>query len=763
MSEASISSKRIKVAISGVVQGVGFRPFVYQSALKHSLCGYVLNNGFGVIIEAQGQARDVDAFVASLQIAPPPLSKIDTFEVYELPLVSSDSFVIIDSKNSDVTTMVSADISMCEDCRAEMQDVNNRRYRYPFINCTNCGPRYTIINTLPYDRKNTSMQKFAMCEDCKREYENPLSRRFHAQPISCYACGPKFFLATPTEPKSAQGDEALALFVAFLHAGETLAIKGIGGFHILCDATNEKAVATLRANKRRPTKPLAVMFKDIQAIKKVCILSEDEKRLILSKERPIVLVTKRDGTNIAPSVAPNIDRIGVFLPYTPLHELLLDELDCPLVATSANLSDAPIITEEKELFEKLPHVVTSALTNDRDILNACDDSVVMQVANSVVTLRLSRGYAPKSFCTSKRSAKKILALGGNQKSTMTLAFDNHLILSPHIGDLNSLEAFEYFLRTLQTFKRFYNFEPEVIVCDKHPNYETTKWARAYAAQHPHIELLEVQHHYAHAMACMAEYDLDEEVLAFCFDGTGYGDEGTLWGGEVLLSSALGYERLYHLQEFSLLGAEKAVREPRRVALALLFEVYSLEAILAMSHPLIDSFTEVEIRNYHGMYTKNLNAPRSSSVGRLFDGVYALSGYLEPLGYEGESGLILERDAQHVATQESYSYKINGQIIEFTEMLHAMIAEQEPHAMACKFINTLVNIIVDISLRHAGKSVILSGGVFQNKVLLQRIVMALETKEIRYYIQSQTPINDGGISLGQAYYALNKHHIKDTNG
>jgi hydrogenase maturation protein HypF len=345
---------------------------------------------------------------------------------------------------------------------------------------------------------------------------------------------------------------------------------------------------------------------------------------------------------------------------------------------------------------------------------------------------------------------------------MTLAFDNHLILSPHIGDLNSLDAFEYFLRTLQTFKRFYNFEPEVIVCDKHPEYETTKWAKAYVAQHPHIELLEVGHHYAHAMACMAEYDLDEEVVAFCFDGTGYGDNGTLWGGEVLLARASGYERLYHLQEFSLLGAEKAVREPRRVALALLFESYTLEAILAMSHPLVASFTEVEIRNYHGMYTKKLNAPRSSSVGRLFDGVYALSGYLEPLGYEGESGLILERDAQLVATQECYNYKINGQIIEFTEMLHAMMVEKEPHAMACKFINTLVNIIVDISLQHAGKSVVLSGGVFQNKVLLYRVMAALEAKSIKYFVQSQTPINDGGISLGQAYYALQKYQIKDSN-
>jgi hydrogenase maturation protein HypF len=659
--------------------------------------------------------------------------------------------------------MVSADISMCEDCRAEMHDVNNRRYRYPFINCTNCGPRYTIINTLPYDRKNTSMQKFTMCEDCKKEYEEPLSRRFHAQPISCHACGPKLFVATPSERKNVQTEEALALCSASLSAGQSIVIKGIGGFHIVCDATNEEAVATLRANKRRPTKPLAVMFKDIQAIKEVCFVSEDEERLLLSKERPIVLVTKKDGANIAPSVAPNIDRIGVFLPYAPLHELLLNALNFPIVATSANLSDAPIITDEKELFAKLSHVLTFALTNDREILNACDDSVVMDVSGAEVMLRLSRGYAPKSFYSRKRSRKKILALGGNQKSTITLAFDNHLILSPHIGDLNSLDAFEYFLRTLQTFKRFYNFEPEVIVCDKHPNYETTKWARAYVAQHPHIELLEVQHHYAHAMACMAEYDLDAEFVAFCFDGTGYGDTQTLWGGEVLLANADGYERLYHLQEFSLLGADKAIKEPRRTALALLFEVYSLETILVMQHPLVASFTEVEIRNYHSMYTKNLNAPRSSSVGRLFDGVYALCGYLDALGYEGESGLILERDAQHATTQECYNYKINGQIIEFSEMLHAMMQEKEPHAMACKFINTLVAIMVDISLQHANKSVILSGGVFQNKVLLQRAKSAFEAKGIKYFIQSQTPINDGGISLGQAYYALNKHHIKDTNG
>lgn len=755
-----ISNKRVKIEISGLVQGVGFRPFVYQLAVQHSLKGYVLNNGKGVVIELEGEKPQFDAFLSSMKTTLPTLARIDTLQMTEIPVQNSSTFSIIKSSNTDVKTMVSADISMCPDCKKEMNDPKNRRYKYPFINCTNCGPRYTIINALPYDRKNTSMQNFEMCDACKKEYKDPLNRRFHAQPISCYDCGPKLSFSQLTQEQIAKDEDLIEIFSQYIMQGRIVALKGIGGFHIVCDATNEEAVETLRINKQRPTKPLAVMFKDITAIKKMCNINKKEEALILSKERPIVLVNKKKISKIAKSIAPNIDKIGVFLPYAPLHELLLNRLDCPIVATSANLSDEPIIRDEKELFQKLPFIVKDALSNDREIINACDDSVVMSVEDTSIMLRLSRGYAPKSFYTPKTATKKVLALGANQKSTITLAFENNIIVSPHIGDLNSLDAFEYFIRTLDTFKRFYDFEPDVIVCDKHPGYETTKWAKEYAATNKNVELIEVQHHYAHALSCMAEYHLDEEVLAFCFDGTGYGDDGTLWGGEVLRATPRFYERAYHVKEFSLIGGEKAIKEPRRVALSLLVEYFTKKEILAMDNPLVNSFTQEEFNTFYLMYEKGINSPQSSSVGRLFDGVYALSGHLQSLGYEGESGLIMETSAQKQTTSKSYSFTIEKGIITIKKMLVEILKEKDKNIIASKFINTIAKIIVSISMKHPDLPVVLSGGVFQNRVLLQNVIRAFKKNDIRYYIQSAVPINDGGISLGQAYYALNIKKGKD---
>ena len=745
--------KRLKLEISGIVQGVGFRPFIYQLALKNFLKGFVLNNGKGVVLEIEGESSNIERFLSTLELMPPTLSRIDTIVSQEIDIENTQIFSIIESTNTNAITMVSPDISMCDDCKNEMNDPNDRRYKYPFINCTNCGPRYTIINSLPYDRKHTSMEKFEMCSECREEYENPLNRRFHAQPISCYNCGPKLVFSHLNTDEIAKDKNLVDSLVSYINDGKTVALKGIGGFHLICDATNKNAVAELRLNKRRPTKPLAVMFKDINEIKEECSLSKKDEELILSKERPIVIVSKKKNSSLSPSIAPNIDRLGVFLPYTPLHELLLNRLNIPLVATSANLSGEPIIRDEKELFEKLPLVVQDALNNDREILNACDDSVAFNIADETIILRLSRGYAPKSFYTDKTNSKKILALGANQKSTITLAFDSHIILSPHIGDLNSLGAFEYFLRTLETFKRFYDFEPDVIVCDMHPKYETTAWAKAYVSQHDHIELVEVQHHYAHALACMAEYELDEEVLAFCLDGTGYGDDSTLWGGEVLKLTPKTYERTHHLQNFKLLGGEKAVKEPRRVALALLFECFSYEEIREVDNDLVNSFNQKELHNYYLMYEKGLNSPHSSSIGRLFDGIYALIGYLQDLAYEGESGLILERDALEYSCDESYTYKINNGVIEFKDMLVEILKEEDKTQIASKFINTLTQIILEISKKYSELPVILSGGVFQNKTLLEKVIKAFKENDIKYYIQNQTPINDGGISFGQAYHAL----------
>jgi len=759
----SISKKRLKIEVSGIVQGVGFRPFIYQIAQENSLCGFVLNNGEGVVIEIEGTPKNRGAFLDALTHKRPVLSRVDTFTTVEIPIQHSDEFTILQSGSTHVNTMVSADISLCEDCKREMQDPKNRRFGYPFINCTNCGPRYTIINTLPYDRKNSSMHKFTMCDECREEYEDPANRRFHAQPISCYNCGPKLSYVQSSKVNFDESERLIYTLCESIKQGSVVALKGVGGFHIVCDATNEGAIIKLRENKRRPTKPFAVMFKNIDEVQKFCDITEKERELILSKERPIVLVRKKEYSSIAQGVAPNIDILGVFLPYTPLHELLLSQLDSPIVATSANLSDEPIIKDDEELFKKLPNVIESALSNEREILNACDDSVVMCVEDEIIILRLSRGYAPKSFYTNKTKSKKILALGANQKNTLALAFDNHIIISPHIGDLNSLEAFEYFLRTLETFKRFYDFEPDVIVCDKHPAYETTKWAKRYVEKNQSIELVEVQHHFAHALACMSEYELEGEALAFCFDGTGYGvGENTLWGGEVLRVTPRSYKREYHLQTFSLLGGDKAVREPRRIALAFLFESFSFDELTEMTHPLVGSFTQSELQNYYTMHQRAINSPKSSSMGRLFDAVYALDGNFQELGYEGESGLILERESHEHPSQESYTYSLKEETIEFKEMIKEMLQEKNETHIASKFLNTIVKMIVEISKKYSHLPVILSGGVFQNKTLLRKTIQAFKANGIKYYIQSQTPINDGGISFGQLYYALHRNTTGSDN-
>jgi len=495
------------------------------------------------------------------------------------------------------------------------------------------------------------------------------------------------------------------------------------------------------------------MFPSLEMVRAAADIGEADERLTRSKERPIVIVGKKTA-DVAPpvhfeSVAPGIDRIGVFLPYTPLHVLLLEQLGRPVVATSANRSEEPIITDAEELKRKLGHVVDAILDHDRAIVNACDDSVVTDAAGRTLMLRMARGYAPRSLPQEGVAGEKILALGGHQKSTIALAFGRHMILSPHIGDLGSIDAFDYFERTLETFKRVYGFEPDRIVCDKHPGYETTKWALRQS-----VPVVQVQHHYAHALACMAEYGLDEPVLAFCFDGTGYGDDGMLWGGEVLLANTQTYERIAHLRPFRLLGGEKAVREPRRVALSLLFECYSLDEVLAMESPTVGSFDPAEVKTLHTMWQRGLNAPQTSSIGRLFDAVASLSGVAQTLGYEGESGLLLESQAK-TDLQTGYGFTLHGGMIDWEPMLRAIVDEPSAARASAGLHKALADIIAAIALEHKGKPVVLSGGVFQNRLLVELASERLASEGVRCYIPSAVPVNDGGVALGQLYYALHK--------
>ncbi|WP_297440372.1 carbamoyltransferase HypF [Sulfurimonas sp.] len=749
------SSCRVKIEIRGIVQGVGFRPFIYKLASKHRLSGFIFNNGSGVVIEVEGRSVAIELFLEDVTLLSPPLSRIDFIGKEKIDSQGSISFEIRESVSNGMSTsiMLPADLSLCKECLEEFNDPQNRRYEYPFINCTNCGPRYTIIKNLPYDRKNTSMNKFVMCKECKEEYNNPNNRRYHAEPISCYKCGPKLQLLEPNGTVQVNEKEAFTSLCDLIRSGEIVAIKGLGGFHIVCDARNEKSVSLLRLKKHRPSKPLAVMFQNISAIKSVASLTLEDEKLILSQERPIVIVQKKLNSSLADSIAPNIDRIGVFLPYTPLHALLLKNLDFPIVATSANISDEPMIRDAKELLNKLPFVIHSVLTHDREIINACDDSVVQDVNASLVMLRMARGFAPQSFFMQNKSKKKILALGANQKATIALAFNNNIVLSPHIGDLNSIGAVEYFSRTVETLKRVYNFEPEIIVCDKHPKYETTLWAKEYIKNHTGVELLQVQHHYAHALACMAEYSLDEKVLAFCFDGTGYGDDASIWGGEVFVADKVNYKRVYHFKNFALLGGEKAVREPRRVALSLLFEYFTLDEIFMMKSELITSFKKSELKTFYQMHQREINSPKCSSVGRLFDAVYALSGHLKMLAYEGEGGLVLESLSALSKSKEVYSYSFQGSVIEYQEMICQILQESNKAEIAKKFINTITKIIIDITMKYPDLPVVLSGGVFQNKLLVSQVIEELKIRKRKYFIQSKTPVNDGGISLGQVYHAI----------
>ena len=580
----------------------------------------------------------------------------------------------------------------------------------------------------------------------RSEYEDPVNRRYHAQPISCHECGPGTFYVEAGA--RVEGEGALQAAAAALKAGKVVAVKGLGGFHLMCDATDDTAVRSLRERKRRPAKPLAVMFPTIGTIRSAAAVSSAEAVAIDSKEKPIVLLRSKP-SSIAPSVAPGIDRLGVFLPYTPLHHRLFELIETPLVATSANVSDEPIIRSVEELHQRLAGMVDGVLTHEREIVNACDDSVVQMLDDRPLVLRLARGFAPVTLTLPFHTTKRILAVGGNQKNAVALAFENKIVLSPHIGDLGSLEAFEYFERTLETFKGFYNFEPDLIVCDKHPGYETTKWAKRQDA-----ELLEVQHHYAHLLAGMAEYGIEEQVLGFAFDGTGYGDDGTIWGGEVFLADAAAYERVLSLKPFRLLGGERAVREPRRAALGLLFEHYTLEEVLKLELPTVEAFSTGEIEMLYRAWQKGLNAPMSSSMGRLFDAVASLAGICQQVSYEGESGLLLEAAAEDFDA-EPFGFSFEAGVLDISPMIEAIVGEGDaPDRIAARFLATLVAVIIQVAKRYE-KQVVLSGGVFQNRTLLERLVQRFDAERIDYAIASKFPVNDGGIALGQVWYALQK--------
>ncbi|MBL0708809.1 MAG: carbamoyltransferase HypF, partial [Sulfurimonas sp.] len=640
----------VNYKIFGQVQGVGFRPFIYKLATQLSLNGFVKNNENGVVVEIQGRKKDIKNFEVLLDSKLPSLARIDKILKTQLKSKDYTSFEIIQTTHAlDTgvkTALISPDIATCLECLNDIK--NEKKYLdYFATNCTNCGPRYSIVKTVPYDRVSTSMKEFKMCESCEDEYKDPLNRRYHAQAISCDSCGPKL-------------SESIKKTAGYIEEGKIVAIKGVGGFHIVCDASNDEVVKKLREFKQRPSKPFAIMCKDKEQVKEIASMSEKEKELLSSKEAPIVILTKetKRDKKYSKYVAPNIDRIACFLPYTPLYHLLFEHLRKPIVATSANLASEPIIIDAKVIKEKLPFV-EFVLDFNRDIINGVDDSLVQVVAGDTQMLRLSRGFGPKIIKLPFKSKKKILAVGANAKNAIAFVIDDSIILSPHIGDLGSLKAFEFFKDMVVTFKRFYDFEPDIIVHDKHPNYETSAWAKLQDK-----ELVEVQHHLAHIYATKAEFGLDGEYLGFSFDGTGYGDDGSLWGGEIFL----GDKRKYTFKSIKLLGGEKAIKEPRRVALSMLFDRYTLDEVLSLDLELIDSFKKSEIKILHQSHTKNLNAPKSSSVGRMFDAIASFASLLHFQSYEGEAGLICEKN-YNPNINKYFEYEIIDNIIDINFNLY----------------------------------------------------------------------------------------------
>lgn len=748
---------RLIIEIQGTVQGVGFRPFVFRLATLLDLKGYVTNNKSGATIEIEGSSELLDRFLGRLYLQKPQHANYLKISLQQKEPFGYFDFKIKESQqDGEIKVHLMPDISICQNCLKELKNPKNRRFNYPFINCTDCGPRYSIIKALPYDRINTSMANFIMCPNCKKEYENPKDRRFHAEPISCPDCGPRLMLRKKDGTILATGFDAIKGAAKLIKRDNILAIKGIGGFHLVCDATKSLTVNKLRQRKRRILKPFAVMIGTISEALKCAEISELEKDLLNSIERPIVLLKKRKPHRLekfciaCDCIAPGIDTFGLFMPYSPIHKLLCDAIKIPLVVTSANISEEPLCKDFDELCKRLEDVFDYVLDYDREIINPVDDSVVFVLDDKPVFIRRARGYAPAPIRLPTKLEKKILALGAQQKNSIAIAFDDLAILSPHIGDLDNLATFDRFCKNIEMLREIYEFTPDLVVIDKHPNYIYRKYAKELK-----FELLELQHHYAHALSVMCEYGLNE-AFAITWDGSGYGDDGTIWGGEFLDIKKGDYKRVLSFDTFRLLGGEAAIKEPKRVALSILFDLFG-DDFFIINELLPNGFKEDELKVLFLMHKNGLNSPYTSSVGRIFDIVGALFGSIYECSYEGECGMRLEAmyDSE---CNDFYDYDIDGFRILFKPIFLKMIEEKDIIRSVSKFFNTLAKIVFD-SIKDVNKPIVLSGGVFQNRVLCKKIIELLKEHKKEFYIHQKVPPNDGGISLGQIYGA----HFLSLNG
>jgi hydrogenase maturation protein HypF len=760
-------TRRVKATVHGIVQGVGFRPFIYQLARRYNLKGYVTNTSHGVDIDVEGESPSLDSFLKAIRSESPPLANITALEKSEHPRAGYSDFSIHESQASEGrSTLISPDICVCEQCLAELLDIKNRRYGYPFINCTNCGPRYTIIEDIPYDRPKTSMKSFPMCPECEAEYHDPLNRRFHAQPNACWTCGPRVTLYDANKNRVVCKDPVIQA-ANLLRQGKILAIKGLGGFHLAVDATIDEAVRTLRRRKHREEKPLALMSPDIETVKTYARVNSYESKVLVSPQRPIVLLKRRPRHNISAGVAPRNKYFGVMLPYTPLHYLLLKQGFVALVMTSGNLSEEPIAISNDEAFRRLGHIADYFLMHDRDIYMRCDDSVVRVNRGKAYPIRRARSYVPVPIMLKeslschrqiRRGEPEILACGAELKNTICLTKGQNAFLSQHIGDLENLETLESFTEVIEHLKRILEITPRIIAYDLHPEYLSAK----YALAQNDLTKYGIQHHHAHIVSCMAEHNLNEEVIGLALDGTGYGTDGAIWGGEILIARRDSFERAGHLDYVPLPGGAAAIKEPWRMAVSYLYQTYG-EDFLNLDIPFVKNHDEKTLSLLAAAITKKVNTPLTSSCGRLFDSVSTLLGLRYKVAYEGQAAMELEMSITgHGAV--AYDYRIEKRdgkwAVDVRPIIEQIVTDIQKGTkkglIAHNFHYTLARMFTDICLRLRSErdltKVALSGGVFQNMTLLTGLTKLLLKNKFKVYSHRLVPANDGGLSLGQAVAA-----------
>lgn len=754
-----MNRRRLRLAVRGAVQGVGFRPFVHRLASELGLTGYVQNDGSGAVVEVEGDIARLEEFLLRMGRELPPNAAILGIEPLWLDPAGFSAFEIHKSSGGQKYALILPDIATCAPCLHEVRDPSNRRFGYPFTNCTHCGPRFSILEALPYDRERTTMRGFRMCDACHAEYDDPHDRRFHAQPNACPVCGPQLAYWDAEGNVLAQQHEALQNAANEILSGRIVAVKGLGGFHLLTLARDHGAVHELRQRKRREEKPLAIMCPSLEMLRAFCAIAPLEEHVLQSPEAPIVLLRKQARADLANAVAPGNPYLGVMLPYTPLHHLLLDLIGAPLVATSGNLSDEPLCTDEREALRRLRGIADRFLVHDRPIARPVDDSIVQVVCGREMVLRRARGYAPLPIAL-KTSIPPIMAVGAHLKNTVALSVGRNVFLSQHLGDLETEESLSAFQKSVVDLPTLYEITPRAVACDLHPDYASTRFARECG-----LAVVAVQHHHAHVMACMADNELDPPVLGLAWDGTGYGTDGTIWGGEFLRVMDSGYDRVAHLRSFPLPGREASVREPRRAALGLLYECFGEETFHLHAVASLSAFSDNELPVLREMLRKGIQVARTSSVGRIFDAVSSILNLRHLSRFEGQAAMELEFAAMDVGETYGYAFgvdyseRFNSQssiCIDWKPCLAAMLddikAKVPVRVLAAKFHSALVEAIVAVALRVGLKRIVLCGGCFQNRVLLEGAIIRLRAEGFDAYWPRRVPPNDGSISLGQVVVA-----------